>query len=515
MKNSLNPQKEIQATTKEWLGLVVLALPCMLYSMDLTVLNLALPQLSLHLKPSASQLLWIVDIYGFFVAGSLITMGNLGDRIGRRKMLLIGGFIFALTSCLAAFSTSAEMLILMRALQGMAGATLAPSTLSLIRVLFKNPHQRAQAIGLWGASFSVGALLGPVVGGFLIEHFWWGSVFLINIPIMVLLLILGPKILPEYKNSKSETLDLSSAGLSLVAILTLIFGLKHIAEIGLSTLSMGSMVVGFLLGLFFIQRQKKLKNPLVDLNLFKNKIFNYLIVTNSLTMFVFFGTFIFNSQILQLVMGLSPMQAGLWSLPSTVGTFFSGIFAPKLTRYIRPAYLMSIGLVVGSIGFLIAAQVKGINDLYLMTFATVLYSMSCVPVLLFTTNMLVNSAPAEKAGSTAALSETGNELGGATGIALLGSVGTFIFQKNMTGSLAQIVSPEIRIKMSSTLANALEFAQQIKINDAALANQLVEISKNSYLMSFKISMLIAAVILFFLSALVIFRLKNIQLENES
>src|SRR5918992_1427587 len=177
-----------RAGRREWIGLAVIALPCMLYSMDLTVLNLAVPSLSAELKPSAAELLWIVDIYGFLVAGSLITMGTLGDRIGRRKLLLIGAAVFGVASVLAAFSTSPEMLIATRAILGIAGATLAPSTLSLIRNMFLDPRQRTVAIGIWITSFSVGAAIGPLLGGLLLEHFWWGSVFLLAVPVMVLLL---------------------------------------------------------------------------------------------------------------------------------------------------------------------------------------------------------------------------------------------------------------------------------------------------------------------------------------
>ena len=200
-----------KATRRDWLGLAVIALPCLLYSMDLTVLNLAIPQLSVDLKPSAAQLLWIVDIYGFMVAGSLITMGTLGDRIGRRKLLLIGAAAFGLASVLAAFSTSAEMLIATRALLGIAGATLAPSTLSLIRNMFLDPKERSFAIGIWIASFSAGGAIGPLVGGLLLEHYWWGSVFLVGVPVMILLLMLGPFLLPEFKAPNAGRVDLASA----------------------------------------------------------------------------------------------------------------------------------------------------------------------------------------------------------------------------------------------------------------------------------------------------------------
>src|SRR5215208_463321 len=217
-----------RAGRREWIGLAVIALPCMLYSMDLTVLNLAVPHLSADLKPTSAQLLWILDIYGFLVAGSLITMGTLGDRIGRRRLLLIGAAAFGVASVVAAFSTSAEMLIATRALLGIAGATLAPSTLSLIRNMFHDPQERTFAIGVWVTSYSIGGAIGPILGGVVLEYFWWGAVFLLGVPVMALLLLVGPKLLPEYRDPNAKRLDLLSAGLSLIGVLLVIFGLKRV-----------------------------------------------------------------------------------------------------------------------------------------------------------------------------------------------------------------------------------------------------------------------------------------------
>src|SRR6185503_4742329 len=241
-----------KASKREWIGLAVLSLPCLLYSMDLTVLHLAVPALTRDLEPSSAQLLWIIDIYGFLVAGSLITAGTLGDRIGRRRLLLIGAAIFGVASVLAAFSTSAQMLIATRALLGLAGATVAPSTLSLIRNMFLDDHERRVAVSVWIMSFSVGGAIGPLVGGILLEHFWWGSVFLISVPVMALLLVVGPRFLPEYKDPNAAKPDLVSAALSLAAVLTMIFGLKQIAQSGVQPVAIVSIVIGAGLGVVFV-----------------------------------------------------------------------------------------------------------------------------------------------------------------------------------------------------------------------------------------------------------------------
>ncbi|MDQ3964425.1 MAG: MFS transporter, partial [Actinomycetota bacterium] len=302
-----------RATRREWVGLAVIALACVLYVMDLTVLHLAIPAISADLRPSSAQLLWIIDIYGFMVAGSLITMGTLGDRIGRRRVLMIGAAAFGAASVLAAFSTSAEMLIATRALLGIAGATLAPSTLSLIRNMFLDPQQRTKAIAIWITSFSVGGAIGPLLGGLVLEFFWWGAVFLLALPVMVLLLAFGPRLLPEYKDPHAGRPDLPSAALSLAAVLAVIFGLKQIAQDGVGLMPVLSILAGLVIGRAFVRRQRTLADPLIDLRLFKIPAFSAALATYGFGILLVFGGFLFIPQYLQLVLGLSPLEAGLWT----------------------------------------------------------------------------------------------------------------------------------------------------------------------------------------------------------
>ncbi|HET9417375.1 MAG TPA: MFS transporter, partial [Candidatus Limnocylindria bacterium] len=318
-----------RATRREWIGLAVLTLAALVYAMDLTVLNLAVPIISAELRPTSAQLLWMIDIYGFLVAGLLITMGTLGDRIGRRRLLLGGAAGFALASLLAAFSTSSEMLIFSRAVMGVAGATVAPSTLSLIFTMFLDPKQRSTAIGVWIAAYSAGGAIGPVLGGILLEWFWWGSVFLIGVPVMGLLLILGPRTLPEYRDPNARRLDLVSAAVSILAILGVVYGLKQIAQDGISLVPILAILGGVALGWVFVRRQLHIESPILDVRLFRIRAFSASLGTYFFGIFVVVGYFLFIAQYLQLVLGLSPLIAALWSLPSAAGFIVGSVIAPK------------------------------------------------------------------------------------------------------------------------------------------------------------------------------------------
>ncbi|MEZ0291952.1 MAG: MFS transporter [Solirubrobacteraceae bacterium] len=419
------PQK---AGRREWIGLAVIALPCLLYSMDLTVLNLALPAISEDLRPSSSELLWIVDIYGFLVAGLLITMGTLGDRIGRRRLLLIGAASFGAASVLAAFASSAGMLIAARALLGVAGATLAPSTMALIFNLFADPHERKVAIGVWIASFSAGAAVGPLVGGALLELFWWGSVFLIGVPVMALLLVLGPRLLPESRDPDAGRLDLASAALSLGAVLAVIFALKRLAEGGFHWPPLLAVAAGVVMAGLFAHRQRRLDDPLLDLDLFRIRAFSAGLATNVLGFFAAFGLFVFIAQYLQLVLGYSPLEAGLWSLPSAFGFIAGAMLAAPVLGGIRPAHVVGGGLALAAVGFALIAQAGGIGW---VVAGSVLFSLGLSPVAGLATELVVGAAPPERAGAASGMSETGAELGGALGIAVLGSIGAAVYRSQI------------------------------------------------------------------------------------
>ena len=493
-KNKETPMNAVhppRAGRREWIGLSVLALACVLYAMDLTVLHLAVPSLSADLKPTSAQLLWIIDIYGFLVAGSLITMGTLGDRIGRRRLLMIGAAAFGVASVFAAFSTSAGMLIASRALMGVAGATLAPSTLSLIFNMFRDPGQRSVAIGVWISSFSAGGAIGPVLGGVLLEYFWWGSVFLLALPVMALLLVLGPRLLPEFRDPGAGRLDLRSAGMSLAAVLAVIYGLKQIAQDGFGSLPALSILAGLAVCILFVRRQRKLDNPMIDLRLFRIPTFNVSLATNVLAIFVAFGYFLFIAQYLQLVLGLSPLQAGLWSLPSAVGFIVGSNLAPRSVHRGRPAFVLGACLALAALALGLLTQVGGSSGLAVVVTASVAISLALSPVFTLTTELIVGSAPPEKAGAASGISETGAELGGALGIAILGSIGTTVYRSAVASGLPAGVPPEVAEIARDTLGAAVGVAQELP---DPLGLALLDIARGAFVQGLHLAAGISAVV---------------------
>jgi DHA2 family multidrug resistance protein-like MFS transporter len=500
------------AGRREWIGLAVLALACLLYVMDLTVLHLAVPSISEDLKPSSAQLLWIIDIYGFMVAGFLVTMGTLGDRIGRRKLLMIGAAGFGAVSILAAFSTTPEMLILSRALLGIAGATLAPSTLSLIFSMFQDPRQRGVAIAVWISAFSAGSAVGPILGGILLENFWWGSVFLLALPVMGLLLVLGPIVLPEYRDPNAGRLDLASAVMSLVAVLAVIFGLKQIAQDGLGWLAIGSIVVGVSVGALFVRRQLSLADPMIDLRLFRIPAFSASLVVNFLTIFVAVGYFLFVAQFLQLVVGLSPLEAGLWSVPSALGFIVGSQAAPRIVRAARPAYVMGAGLAIASAGLAVLSQVSGGNSLPVVIVGSVIISLGLAPVLSLTTELIVGSAPPERAGAASGISETAVELGGALGISVLGSIGVALYRRDVTADLPAAVPADAAAIARDTLGGAVAVAGQLP---GQVGAAVLDVARGAFVQGMQVAATISAIIAIAVAILAVTLLRNVRAGSGS
>ncbi|GAP39011.1 MFS transporter [Piscinibacter sakaiensis] len=457
-----------RATRREWLGLAAIALPCAVYAMDMTVLNLALPAISAELRPSPGQLLWIVDAYGFLVAGFLITMGTLGDRIGRRRLLLIGAAAFAAASALAALSDSAEMLIGMRALLGIAGATVAPSTMSLIRNMFHDERERQFAIGIWIAAFSAGAAIGPLVGGVLLAFFGWQAAFLVAVPVMLLLLLVGPRLLPEYRDPGAGRLDLPSVALSLAAVWPTVYGLKKLAEAGLAPLPVACLLAGLGVGLLFVRRQMRLDDPLLDLGLLRGARFSAALAAYGLSSLAMMGVFLYFTQYLQGVRGLGPLQAGLVTAPWALAFVVGSLLAPGWAQRWPARRILVAGLVAAAAGFAAVALAGGPATLPLMLAGMVLMSLGMAPVFTVGNAMIIDAAPAQRAGAASAIAETVAELSAALGVALFGSLGAVLYRQALDRTLPEGLPPEAVAAAAATIGAAVDVAGRLPAADGAL-----------------------------------------------
>ncbi|WP_375001354.1 MFS transporter [Aeromicrobium sp. CTD01-1L150] len=424
-----------RAGLREWAALAALMLPVLMVSVDNTVLSFALPEVSSSLQPTGTQLLWIVDIYALMLAGLLIAMGSLGDRVGRRRLLLLGAVGFGIASLVAAYSSTPQMLMVARALLGFFGATLMPSTLSLIRNVFAHAHDRRIAIAAWAAMFSGGAALGPILGGWLLEHFWWGSVFLINVPIVIVLIPLALALVPESRDPAPGPVDPTSIALSMLAMFPVVYAIKHGSKAGLDDLTLASVALGVGAGWLFVRRQQRSArtpgaSPMLDVSLFRNPVFSGAIVANLLSLMGFTGFLFFGAQLLQLVLGLSPMDSAMVLLPGLVITVTGGFLAVRLVRHFPVRVLVSMSFVASSMGYAIAAFTGQPTVVSVMVaFAIMGLGIGIAETL--TNDLILASVPPHKAGSASAISETAYEVGAVLGTAVLGSVLTATYRANL------------------------------------------------------------------------------------
>lgn len=415
--------------TRRWSALGVLALGVLLIGVDGTVLAVAAPFIIKDLDATATQVLWIGDIYSFVLAGLLVTMGGLGDRIGHKKLLLGGAAGFAIMSVATAYAPTAELLIGARALLAVAGATLAPSTLALIRAIFADPRQRSVAVGIWAAVFSAGTALGPVVGGVLLEHFWWGSVFLINIPVIAVMLVGGAVLLPEMRNPAPGPLDMPSVGLSLVGMLGVVYAIKEGVHSGLDAETVAVGLVGAAALALFVWRQLRLPDPLIDIRLFCNRTFSGVVAANLLSVLGLSGVVFFLSQYFQLVNGFSPLQAGLAELPAAVAAMVFGVLAGVAVRFWSRRAVLATGLAL--IGFAMASLATITPSTGYPRLGVALFVVGVGLGLAYTVanDLILGSVPPERSGAAAGVSETAYELGMALGIAILGSIVAAVYRE--------------------------------------------------------------------------------------
>jgi DHA2 family multidrug resistance protein-like MFS transporter len=413
---------------------------------------------------------------------------------------------------LAAFSTSAEMLIVARALLGVAGATLAPSTLSLIFNMFHDPQQRTFAIGVWIASYSAGAVIGPVVGGLLLEFFWWGSVFLLAVPVMALLLVLGPLLLPEFRNPEAGRLDVFSAVLSLTAVLAAIYGLKQIAQDGVSWLPAASIVAGVALGVAFVRRQQTLEDPMLDVGLFRIRSFSASLAAYAFSIAVTFGAFVFILQHLQLVVGLSPLRAGLWMVPSGLAFVAGGMLTPLFVRRARPGFVMAAGLALAAVGFVLLTRVSETSGIAIVVAALIIFSVGLTPVITLATDLIVGAAPRERAGAASGISETAAEFGGALGIAVLGSIGVAVYRGRLAEDAPAGMTPEQEETARDTLGGATEVAAQLPDR---IGVALLDTAREAFTQGMQVTAVTGAVVLAALALVTATVLRGVPAPNST
>ncbi|WP_327298610.1 MULTISPECIES: MFS transporter [unclassified Streptomyces] len=473
-----------------WLALGVLVLAVLLVAVDATVLGLATPFLSEDLKPSGTQLLWIGDIYSFVIAGLLVSMGSLGDRIGRKKLLLSGAVAFGGVSVLNAYANSPEMMIAARALLGVAGATLMPSTLALIRNIFHDPKERSLAVGIWGAAASAGTAVGPVVGGFLLENFWWGSVFLINLPVMLVLVLVGIKVLPESRDPHPGPWDLPSVGLSLVGVMAVVYAVKEAAANGFHWDNLAAGLVGVLALLWFSRRQLTLESPLLDMRLFHHRGFSGAVLADLLTILGLSGLVFFLSQFLQLVQGRSPLAAGLIELPAAVGAVGTGLMAGYVARRASVRSAVAGGLTAVAVALAGCVWVSASTGVVGLGLALFFGGLGAGLAFTVTSDVLLSSVPKDQAGAASAVSETAYELGTALGIALLGSVVTGIYRGF---SIPHGVPADAAVAAHESLGGAVETAKTLP-HDQATA--LISSAQEAFTHGFQAAAAVGSVVLF-------------------
>jgi DHA2 family multidrug resistance protein-like MFS transporter len=472
---------------RAWLGLTVLMLPTLLVAMDMTALLLALPRLSADLSATNVQQLWISDSYGLMVAGLVITMGTVGDRIGRRRLLMIGAAAFAVLSVVAAFAVSPLMLIIVRALLGVAGATLAPSTLALITNMFRDDRERGKAIAIWATCQFTGGAIGPVLAGFLLQHFWWGSVFLAAVPAMALLLLTGPVLLPEFRSDQAGRPDPVSVGMSLVAVLLMVYGIKQLAVESAPVGPAVALVVGAVVGSLFVRRQLRLETPLLDLRLLRNRPFTAVLISLVFAGVAMAGTGLLVTQYLQSVLGHSPVGSALLFAPMGLGVAVGTMTAPALARRMKQTTAIAGGLAVSALGSLLLVGVHGTGALPLVMTGIAVLALGTGPLFALGTGLVVGSVPPERAGSAASMSETGNYFGGSLGFALLGVVAAAVYRSRMAGT-------------SDSLAGAVAASRHLP---AAQGAELLHTAREAFTAGLHVIGVIAAVIFGGLAVLIL------------
>jgi DHA2 family multidrug resistance protein-like MFS transporter len=507
--DTASSHQPVTTPRRAWAALAVLLLPVLLIAVDNTILAFALPSIAQDFRPAATTQLWIIDVYSLVLATLLVAMGSLGDRIGRRRMLLIGAAGFAVVSAAAAFAPSAGYLVAARAVLGFFGAMLMPSTLSLIRNIFEDASARRLAIAIWASFFTAGSALGPIVGGALLEHFHWGAVFLVAVPILLPLLILAPRLVPESRDPNPGPLDPISVVLSLTTMLPLVWAIKTAAHDGLTWVIGGALAVTVVSALMFFRRQNRSATPMIDIHLFGYAPFASSVLANFLSVVGLIGFIFFVSQHLQLVLGLSPLAAGLVTLPGAVLSMVAGIGVVRLIKWIAPHQLVVIGLVLVSAGFGMILLFR--HDL---TVAAVVASFIVLEIGVgisqtITNDTIVSSVPPAKSGAASAVSETAYELGAVVGTAVLGTIFTAFYRANV--QVPQGLSASQSTDAAESIGGATSVAQQLP---PAAADKLLNSARVAFDSGIAPTAIIAGLLTLVAAAVVAFAFRGQRFRDD-
>ena len=451
------------STRRAWAAVAVLSASLLVITMDMTILNIALPDMAAELRPTANQQLWIVDVYSLVLAGLLVPWAAVADRWGRRRMLLLGYAIFLVSSLLVLVADTAEAVIVLRALLGIGGAMIMPNTLSLIRVIFTDAAQRATALSIWAAVSGLGAAVGPLVGGFLLEHFSWHAAFLVNVPLMIAAIIAGAIVLPESRVEGAGRWDVTAAVLALVGMVAFVWSVKSFGKEAslLHPPALLALVVGLGALTIFVRRCLRSDAPLLDVGLFRSRPFSAGIIAALGTTFAMLAALLLLTQWLQLVEGASPIESGIKLIPVALAGAVASLAAPPLAKVVGARAVLASGLALAGVGLL--AVGLGPDGL---TYPLVLTAMLLVGAgtgsLAIASAMVMMGSPEDKAGNAGALEETSYELGGTLGVAILGSVSALVYRTHLQSSAAlEQAGPQAARAAEDSLGAAVATADEL------------------------------------------------------
>ncbi len=455
---------------RRWLALGVLCVSLLAIVVDNTIVNVALPTLARELDADVSQLQWVVDAYTLVFAALLLLAGALGDRFGRRRTLLSGLAVFGLASAAAAYSGGVDLLIVSRALMGAGAAFIMPATLSLVISIFPDPRERAMAVGIWAATAGLGVALGPVVGGVLLEHFWWGSIFIVNIPLCVLAIVVGRRVIPESRDPVARRIDWTGAALSGVGLLAFVWAVIEAPAKGWTSppvLAAGAlaMVAAFA----FVVQQRRATEPLLDLRLFKDPRFTAASATIMVLFFSLFGFLFLSTQYLQFVLGYSPSAAGLRVLPYAGAMIVFAPLSAKLVRHFGTKRVVTTGMLLFSAGLAVAATVDtGYGPLAV---ALLLMGAGMGLAGAPATESIMGSLPPERANIGSAVNDTTRELGGALGVAIVGSIMSSLYSAQLPDAADESLA--VAVQGSAVVAEAAREAFVHAMSRASIVVALV------------------------------------------